>query len=165
MAQEVINLQVMAEEVSAHLGVLAEEKGQSLVIEQVGSPRALADRLVLRQSLINLVDNAIKYTPAGGQIRIRVLDSPTAAMIDVSDTGPGVPADLKARIFDRYNRSDRRSDVGGTGLGLSISKAAIEMNGGRLTLESTSAAGSTFRISLPRATAGHTHDGRRKSVA
>jgi heavy metal sensor kinase len=165
MAQEVINLQVMAEEVSAHLGVLAEEKGQSLIVEQIGSPRALADRLVLRQSLINLVDNAIKYTPAAGQIRIRVSESPTAAMIDVADTGPGVPADLKARIFDRYNRSDRRSgDIGGTGLGLSISKAAIEMNGGRLTLESTSAAGSTFRISLPRATAGHTQD-RRKSVA
>jgi signal transduction histidine kinase len=165
MAQEVINLQVMAEEVSAHLGVLAEEKGQSLIVEQLGSPRALADRLVLRQSLINLVDNAIKYTPAAGQIRIRVSESPTAAMIDVTDTGPGVPADLKARIFDRYNRSDRRSgDIGGTGLGLSISKAAIEMNGGRLTLESTSATGSTFRISLPRATAGHTQD-RRKSVA
>jgi len=165
MAQEVINLQVMAEEVSAHLGVLAEEKGQSLIVEQLGSPRALADRLVLRQSLINLVDNAIKYTPAAGQIRIRVSESPTAAMIDVTDTGPGVPPDLKARIFDRYNRSDRRSgDIGGTGLGLSISKAAIEMNGGRLTLESTSAAGSRFRISLPRATAGHTQD-RRKSVA
>jgi signal transduction histidine kinase len=131
----------------------------------LGSPRALADRLVLRQSLINLVDNAIKYTPAAGQIRIRVSESPTAAMIDVTDTGPGVPPDLKARIFDRYNRSDRRSgDIGGTGLGLSISKAAIEMNGGRLTLESTSAAGSRFRISLPRATAGHTQD-RRKSVA
>ena len=84
MAQEVINLQVMAEEVSAHLGVLAEEKGQSLIVEQIGSPRALGDRLVLRQSLINLVDNAIKYTPSAGQIRIRVSESPTAAMIDVS---------------------------------------------------------------------------------
>jgi heavy metal sensor kinase len=166
MALEVINLQVLAEEVSAHLGVLAEEKGQSLIIEQVGSPRALADRLVLRQSLINLVDNAIKYTPRAGQIRIRVSESATAAIIDVADSGPGIPAELKARIFDRFNRSDRRSgDIGGTGLGLSISKAAIEMNGGRLTLESTSAAGSTFRISLPRATAGHTKDSRRKSVA
>jgi signal transduction histidine kinase len=166
LAQEVIDLHELAEEVSAHLGVLAEEKGQSLVVEQLGAARGLGDRLVLRQSLINLVDNAIKYSPFGGEIRLRATELPTTAIVDVIDTGPGIPQDLQTRIFDRYERGGRSagSDVG-TGLGLSISKWAIEVNGGHLTLEPTNGVGSTFRIALPRAGAARSPEGRRKSVA
>jgi len=166
LAQEVIDLHELAEEVAGHLGVLAEEKGQSLVVEQLGAARGLGDRLVLRQSLINLVDNAIKYSPVGGNIRLCAAESPTAATIDVVDAGPGIPPELRARIFDRYERGGRsRSGDGGSGLGLSISKWAIEVNGGRLTLEPTAGGGSTFRISLPRPDAVRTPEGRRKSIA
>jgi signal transduction histidine kinase len=105
---------------------------------------------MLRQALINIVDNAVKFTPLDGKIQIRVLESPSGAMIDVSDTGPGVASELRARIFDRHQSG--RSGSGkrrGTGLGLSIAKWAVEANGGRLTLETGSGTGSTFRITLP----------------
>jgi signal transduction histidine kinase len=109
---------------------------------------------MLRQSLINLVDNAIKYTPAGGTIRIRVAESATAAQIEVIDNGPGIPGNLRDRIFDRHYRGDglRPADVGGSGLGLSIAKWSVEVNGGRLTVDPTVGRGSTFRITLPRPT-------------
>ena len=108
--------------------------------------------MVLRQALLNLIDNAIKYSPIGGTIDIRVAPSPEGICIDVSDTGPGIPADLRSRIFDRFYRVDKarsRENGGGTGLGLAIAKWAVEVNGGRLTLEPASpGAGSCFRITL-----------------
>ena len=114
------------------------------------------DRVVLRQALINLVDNAIKYTPEGGQIVVRVAGSPNGPTVDVIDSGPGVAPDAASRIFNRFERGGRqRSDErGGSGLGLAIAKWAIEVSGGRLTLEAASGRGSTFRIALPSADAG-----------
>jgi len=170
LAQEVIDLHELAREVTTYLGVLAEEKRQPLTVEQVGSPRGLGDRLVLRQALVNLVDNAVKYSPVGGEIRVRVAESSAGATIDVTDSGPGVPPELRTRIFDRYDRGAqlRSGEAGGTGLGLSISKWALEVNGGRLTLESpdgSGGVGSTFRITLPRAAAARSQEIRRKSVA
>ena len=162
LSVEALDLHELAEEVAAHLGVLAEEKGQSLTVESLAAARGLGDRQVLRQSLINLVDNAIKYTPVGGRIQLRVSESSAGALIDVSDTGPGIPAELRARIFDRYDRAGRArsSDVGGAGLGLAIAKWAVEVNGGQLSLEDTHGVGSTFRITLPRAGAVRAHEGR-----
>jgi heavy metal sensor kinase len=150
LTREAVDLTVLAEDVVSHLGVLAEEKGQRLTIE-AGSrrPTALADRLVLRQALINLVDNAIKFSPAGGDIRIRLGETAHEASFEVSDSGPGISAEAKPRIFDRFYRSGD-AEASGTGLGLSIAKGAVEANGGRLTLEHTGAAGSTFRIIMPR---------------
>ena len=106
--------------------------------------------MVLRQALLNLVDNAIKYTPVGGKIEIAVAQAPEGTIIDVTDTGPGIPSDLQTRIFDRFYRVDkaRSRENGGTGLGLAIAKWAVEVNGGRLTLEPTNGAGSRFRITL-----------------
>ena len=150
LAREVVDLRALAEDVCGHLGVLAEEKRQQLTVEAMDAPQATADRLVLRQALINLVDNAIKFTPAGGRITIRIHESPTEAMFDVIDSGPGVAGDMQARIFDRFFRAEGTQE-GGTGLGLSIAKGAVEANGGRLTLEATGATGSTFRITMPRA--------------
>src|SRR5262249_43834080 len=113
--------------------------------------RWLGDRVVLRQALLNLVDNAIKYSPVGGRIEIRVAQLPDGVVIDVSDTGPGIPAELQSRIFDRFYRVDkaRSRENGGTGLGLAIAKWAVEVNGGRLTLEpAPNGIGSCFRITL-----------------
>jgi signal transduction histidine kinase len=109
----------------------------------------LADRLLLRQALTNVVDNAIKYTPDGGRIDIRVSALPTAVIIDVSDTGPGIAPSGAARIFDRFYRASPSAAAGGAGLGLSIAKWAVEVSGGELTLENAPGAGSTFRITLP----------------
>jgi signal transduction histidine kinase len=154
LSAEPVDLAELAENVAAHLGVLAEEKGQGIVIEPQGTPAALADRVGVRQALINLVDNAIKFAPPGDRIRIRLSETPTHAMIDVVDSGPGVPPEARARIFDRFYRGDA-TDAGGSGLGLSIARGAVEANGGQLTLETTGGSGSTFRITLPRAAAGH----------
>jgi heavy metal sensor kinase len=151
MSREPIDLHDLADDVVTQLSVLAEEKQQSLTADSQGSPWGFADRLAVRQSLMNLVDNAIKYTPSGGQIRLRVWESPTSAVIEVCDNGPGIAPDAQRRIFDRFERAGGAAepgDVGGFGLGLSIAKWAVEANGGQLRLEQTQGGGSTFRISL-----------------
>ena len=148
---EEIDLRALGENAAAHLAVLAEEKGQTIVVEGVGTPHAYADRLVLRQALINLVDNAIKYSPAGGRIRIRVAETADEAMVEVIDSGEGIDPASRARIFDRFYRAGHVGEQRpGVGLGLSIAKGAVEANGGRLTLEVSGGTGSTFRIVLPR---------------
>ena len=107
---------------------------------------------MLRQALINLVDNAIKFSPAGTRIVIRVFESAGKAVVEVVDNGPGIPAAARDRIFDRFFRAPSASgDAGGSGLGLSIAKSAVEANGGTLTLERSGDDGSTFRITVPRA--------------
>lgn len=144
-----IDLRALAEDVAAHLGVLAEEQRQTLAIDARGTPQALGDRLVIRQALINLVDNAIKFSGVSGRVRIRVAEEGNNAIADVTDSGPGVPLDARDRIFDRFYRAT--TSATGTGLGLSIARGAVEANGGRLTLHETGPQGSTFRITLPRA--------------
>ena len=106
---------------------------------------------MVRQALINLVDNAIKFAPAGTAIVIRVVESTADATIDVIDRGPGIAAAAREHIFDRFFRANSApADVVGTGLGLSIAKSAVETSGGTLTLQQTDEHGSTFRIRLPR---------------
>jgi signal transduction histidine kinase len=148
---EPVALRDLAESVVSDLAVLAEEKCQQVVIEAHGSPRGLGDRLMLRQALMNLVDNAIKFAPGDTAIVIRVVESASHAVVDVVDHGPGVPAAAREHIFDRFFRATSEpADVAGTGLGLSIAKSAVETCGGSLTLERSDVDGSTFRISLPR---------------
>jgi heavy metal sensor kinase len=149
---EDVDLRDLADNVTAHLGVLAEEKGQSIAIERTGAAVAHADRLCLRQALINLVDNAIKFTPRDGRIGIRMSETANDAVIDVIDTGRGIDAESRERIFDRFYRiGDGTAETRGVGLGLSIAKGAVEATGGRLTLEVSGPSGSTFRITVPRA--------------
>ncbi|HEY6360826.1 MAG TPA: ATP-binding protein [Vicinamibacterales bacterium] len=146
-----VDLQALADEVAAHLGVLAEEKKQTLAIECLGTPHARADRLVLRQAVINLVDNAIKFSPVGGRVRMRVADGVRTVTLDVIDSGPGIDAEARTRIFDRFYRAATVTGAApGTGLGLSIARGAVEANAGRLTLESAEPGACTFRVTLPR---------------
>jgi heavy metal sensor kinase len=145
--RERLNVSQLVDEVVAHLGVLAEEKRQSIGAESTGPADAIGDRHGLRQALINLVDNAIKFTPSGGTIRLVVAGTGDGVTVDVVDSGPGIPSSVRDRIFDRFFRAT--SSESGTGLGLSIAKSAVEASGGRLTLESSSDEGTTFRIWLP----------------
>jgi heavy metal sensor kinase len=149
LSTDEFDVRELADEVADHLEVLAEEQGQSIEVEQVGAPQAYADRFVVRQALINLVDNAIKFSPSGGRIRIRVAEASGEAVVDVIDSGAGIEPSARDRIFDRFYRgTDSRTH--GAGLGLSIAKGAVEATGGRLTLATSGAGGSTFRIALPR---------------
>ena len=152
LSLELFGVRDLAEDVVAHLDVLAEEKQQQITIEGATAAQACADRLLVRRALINLVDNAIKFSPLGGRIRICVGGAADEATIDVIDSGGGITAAGRERIFDRFYRDGNiDGSTVGVGLGLSIAKGAVEINGGRLTLAATGADGSTFRISLPRA--------------
>ncbi|HKA56709.1 MAG TPA: ATP-binding protein, partial [Candidatus Binatia bacterium] len=146
-----VDLVELAREVTSHLGVLAEEKRQSLALDATAPVFAAADRLVFRQAVINLVDNAIKYSPEGGRVRIAVRDQSQGPALEVIDSGPGIAAEYREHIFDRFYRVDkaRSRAMGGTGLGLAIARWAVEAHGGRLELESEEGRGSTFRIVLP----------------
>lgn len=112
--------------------------------------RADADRV--EQVIFNLVDNAIKYGRTGGSILISAEDAGDAVKVFVRDNGPGIPADAKDRIFERFFRVDRaRSrEQGGTGLGLSIVKHIIQAHGGKVWVESVVEKGSTFYFTLPK---------------
>jgi heavy metal sensor kinase len=151
LSVEAVPLTDLADNVVADLAVLAEEKTQSVTVHPRGATRALADRMMLRQALMNLVDNAIKFSPAGARIVIRVLETPENAIVEVVDQGPGIPDSLREHIFDRFFRAPTSAETGGTGLGLSIAKSAVEANAGTLTLEHSGQEGSTFRISVRRA--------------
>ncbi|MGH9321846.1 MAG: heavy metal sensor histidine kinase [Vicinamibacteria bacterium] len=142
----------VAREVGSHLAVLAEERGQTINVSGDPSIEADVDAFWLREGLVNIVDNAIKYSPRGAEIRVRVVGrGPSESAIEVVDAGPGVSAEQHARIFDRFYRVDegRSRERGGSGLGLAIARWAIEANGGRIEVESIAGCGSSFRIVLP----------------
>jgi signal transduction histidine kinase len=134
------------------LRVLAEERNQNLTADLPAGVLVSTDEGLLRQAVVNILDNAIKYTPPGGTIRVAVRDQPGVAGIEVADSGPGIPADQRDKIFDRFYRveKDRPRDAGGVGLGLAIAKWAVEANGGAIEVESREGRGSTFRIVLPK---------------
>lgn len=158
MHLEDVDLGRLAEDVAAHLAVLAEEKGQTVEVNAPDGVLAVADRLVVRQALINLLDNAIKFSGHGSRIAVAVRDSGSAVTVDVCDAGAGIPRDQRELVFDRFYRSGVTANgTSGAGLGLSIAKSAIEATGGALTLEESSPAGSLFRITLPRASATSAH--------
>jgi signal transduction histidine kinase len=105
----------------------------------------------LRQLLINLMTNAVKYTPEGGEIKLSLLRSPRWVEVMVADTGSGIPAEDLPFIFDRFYRvhKARSRQDGGTGLGLSIAKWIAEAHKGTLTVQSTLNVGTTFTLRLP----------------
>jgi heavy metal sensor kinase len=151
LEQATISLLPLVQEASFLLDVLAEEKGQTLSLDGDDSIHVRADSVVLRQVIVNLVDNAIKYSPRNGHITVRVLrkDSLTAC-VEIEDCGPGIPPEHRDKVFDRFYRIDegRSREAGGAGLGLAIAKWGAEAHGGRVELTS-SAAGCIFRLILP----------------
>jgi signal transduction histidine kinase len=147
-----ISLLDLAREASSLVEVLAEEKRQRISVEGDSKLIVSGDRLILRQALINLIDNAIKYSPVGAEIFVRAgTGKDRELIIDVVDQGPGVPQEHRSRIFDRFYRVDsaRSREWGGAGLGLAISRWAVEVHGGQISLESADGQGSTFRVTLP----------------
>jgi two-component system phosphate regulon sensor histidine kinase PhoR len=130
----------------------AEAKRQDLVVDVPDDlPLCRADHDRLAQVLINLLDNAVKFTPDGGRIRIEARAAGDRLSIAVSDTGPGIPTDDLGRVFERFYRVERSRDRrdGGTGLGLAIAKHLVQAMDGSIEAHSSLGSGSTFRISLP----------------
>jgi len=131
--------------------VLAEEREQHLSIDGDENARVHADRSILRQILINLLDNAIKHSPSGGLVSVRVRRSDAQTVsIEVEDSGPGISLEHRDRVFDRFYRVDegRTREAGGAGLGLAIAKWGAEAHGGRLELHCPPEGGCVFRLSI-----------------
>ena len=101
--------------------------------------------------LTNLLSNAIRFSGADGEVRVKTWRNGHEAGVSVGDTGPGIPSSMRSRIFERFVRVDRSrgSDRGGAGLGLAISKEIVEAHGGRIWIEAGERRGSTFVIALP----------------
>ena len=147
-----ISLLALAQEARSMVEVLAEEKRQRIDIDGDARLIVSADRLILRQAIVNLLDNAIKYSPLGSRILIRVQSgTEKQVFLDVIDQGPGIPLEHQSYVFDRFYRVDkaRTREWGGAGLGLSITRWAVEVHRGDITLKSDEGQGTTFRISLP----------------
>jgi heavy metal sensor kinase len=151
LAPEALDLGGLAGHVIDQLRVLADEKQQELALRTPIRVRAAGDAALIRHALMNLIHNAIKYTPNGGTITVEVNATAGRAVIEVRDTGPGIPAAHRDHIFDRFYRVDasRSREDGGVGLGLAIARWAVEANGGQIELASEGTDGSLFRVILP----------------
>lgn len=147
-----VDLWDLASQVCNQLTVLADERDASLVLAPGHGPIVEGDGLMLRQALTNVVDNAIKYTPSGGAIRVRVDHDETAATITVEDDGPGIPEEFRTRVTERFFRLDRERmthpDVG-AGLGLSIAHWVMMAHRGHLDFDDSSSGGTRVRLVLP----------------
>jgi heavy metal sensor kinase len=133
------------------MGLLAEEKHISLLFEPVQATYVTGDPMRLKQVVVNLVDNAIKYTPVGGEVSVSVRTEELKVVLEVVDTGIGIPPAALPLVFDRFYRADeaRSRESGGTGLGLSIVKAICSAHGGVASVQSVEGKGTTFRVELP----------------
>jgi heavy metal sensor kinase len=151
VSREAVDLGQLTRDVASSLGVLAEERNQRLAVDADDGAVIDADRLVLREAITNVVDNAIKYSPRGSTIDLRVRTNAGQAELTVADQGRGIDPAHRERIFDRFFRLDeaRSRDSGGTGLGLAIAKWAVEVNGGHIAVDGGAAGGSIFRITIP----------------
>ena len=151
LRRSVFGAMELAREACELLGVLIEEKRQQVRFEGDEKATLEGDRTLLRQAVLNIVHNAVKYTPAGGMISVRVAaEREDRVRLEIADTGHGIPPDHAARIFDRFYRVEQARTENGTGagLGLSIAQWAVQMHGGEIQLVSSDE-GSRFRIWLP----------------
>ena len=142
----------LARESAGLLEVLVEEKGQAIIVEGDERVSLNGDRMLLTQALVNIIHNAVKYTPPGEIIRVGVdCDSTGTVCIEVLDRGPGIAPEHFARIFDRFYRIDgsRSREGGGVGLGLSIAQWTVRVHGGDIQLSSAPGSGCAFRLSFP----------------
>jgi len=149
LARRTLDLTQVAERGVNELRPQAAEGHVSVSVERVGQNfEAAVDEDKLVQVVVNLVANAIRFTPAGGRVAVRVVDAGPEVELHVEDTGVGIPAAALPRIFDMYQQAHSQS--GGTGLGLAIVRGVVEAHNGRVTVESQEGKGSRFTVLLPR---------------
>jgi two-component system phosphate regulon sensor histidine kinase PhoR len=118
------------------------------------------DSGLLHQVIVNILDNAIKYTQAGGSVRLCVDHTDSEAILEIADNGPGIAAENQKKVFERFYRVDtsRSRTVEGFGLGLAIARRVVEIHGGRIEVSSACQTGSLFRVVLPLAVSPNQRD-------
>ncbi|PAP74201.1 sensor histidine kinase [Rubrivirga marina] len=144
-----VDLDDLARDVADLFDLVADEKGVALAVEPDGAGAVRVDRPRLRRALANLVDNAVKYTPAGGRVTVSTGRDDGEAWVRVRDTGPGIAPEELPRVWDRLYRSEQTRHERGLGLGLGLARAVAEAHGGRVTAESAVGEGSTFTLVVP----------------
>lgn len=152
LIREPVSLNEAVRDCARAAEVLASRKGVRLKLENDAGPIALqGDEELIRRMLLNLLDNAVKYTPEGGEISLAVTRRNGNAEIVVRDTGIGIPEADQQRVFDRFYRVDkaRARALGGAGLGLSIVRWIVDVHGGEIRVDSVPGKGSTFVVELP----------------
>ncbi len=150
IAKKDFDFSMLAAEVADQVLSLARQKKQTLSLEVEPYIKINADDQRIEQVLLNLLSNAIKFTPEGGQIFLKAAKDGNRLVINVQDTGPGIPNEEKRKLFvPYYHPSSDRSGIPGLGLGLAISKQIVELHGGAIWVQSDVGKGSTFSFALP----------------
>lgn len=147
-----LDLAELARSTAEQMRLMAEDRG--IAIEPTGLQRAAVqgDRSRIKQIIVNLLDNAIRFTPAGGSVILRTFEDESCTVLEVQDTGVGIPSESMPLVFERFYRADeaRSRDDGGAGLGLSIVKSICSMHGADIGVSSRLGEGSCFRVRFPR---------------
>jgi signal transduction histidine kinase len=146
-----LDLAALAGTTSDQMLLLAEDKRIKVTRETDSPVFVMGDRARLKQVIVNLLDNAVKYTLPGGSVHIRVSASGASGMVEIADTGIGISQEAVPLVFERFFRvdHDRSAGDGGAGLGLAIVKSICGAHGGRVEVESAPGSGSRFRVFLP----------------
>ena len=147
---ETVDMARLLEDVGEAFGFVAEEKGIDLALDRRGEAPVAGNAPLLRRMVGNLLDNAIRYTPPGGKVRASVERQGAECVLEVADSGPGIPAESLERVFERFYRAEgsRSRESGGSGLGLSIVKRVVELHGGKIKI-TTSPGGTSVEVRLP----------------
>ena len=147
----VMPMEPMLQQVADNVAERAGSEGVRVAVEVPEELEGYADARALDQVLTNLVDNAVKYTPEGGRVVLRASAAAPGVRLEVEDDGPGIPAEQRHRVFERFYRVDtgRSRDLGGTGLGLAIVRLLVDAMGGRVGLEPVEPHGALFWVELP----------------
>ncbi len=149
-ACEALDLASLVREACELFGTTAEDRGVTLRCTLPATCNLRGDTRMIRRPISNLLDNALKYTPAGGAVTVSVEATPQNALLTVRDTGIGIPSGDLSRIFERFYRRDQSRSQAGIGLGLSLARALARDHGGEITVTSRPGEGSTFTVTLPK---------------
>lgn len=146
-----VNMKHLVQEVQSELHILFEDKGVTVHVQAESVPAILGDEVHIKRILINLLDNAIRHTPRGGTITIRVSKEANDILLSISDTGPGIAPEHVPHVFDRFYRVETARDrqSGGTGLGLALVKEIVDAHGGKIEVESEVGKGTVVTIHFP----------------
>jgi heavy metal sensor kinase len=146
-----VDLAELALSTAEQMRLIAEDRGIEIDLSELRKARVPGDRARLKQIIVNLLDNAIRFTPRGGRVSLRTAADDSGGVLEISDTGIGIPAASIAHVFDRFYRVDpaRSREDGGTGLGLSIVRSICTAHGAQIDVQSLANNGSCFRVRFP----------------